>query len=195
MSASMSRPLWMYRAARVTWDAAYGSAGSLALLTLARPEKRKRQPRYLRSRYEVIIRVAKGDGHSADPGTFAAAASQAASSRNASIASAHTAEEIIWVVGVAALERPSAVAVALTVFADALRATGLGILPELVVAAAQVTWTCAAAAPWCEGGRDEPRGPVARPGDQQPEPGPARGAHRREGVLLPRLRTPRWPRS
>ena len=44
-----------------------------------------------------------------------------ASSRNASIVSAHTAEEVICVVSVAAPDRPSAVAVALAVVADALR--------------------------------------------------------------------------
>src|SRR5271165_122266 len=42
------------------------------------------------SRYEVTVRVAKDDGHPPDPATFAAGASQAASSRNASIISAHT---------------------------------------------------------------------------------------------------------
>jgi hypothetical protein len=63
-------------------------------------------------RYQVTIRVAKDDGHPADPATFAVAASQAASSRNASV------------VSVAAPGRPSAVAVALAVVADALRAEG-----------------------------------------------------------------------
>jgi hypothetical protein len=74
------------------------------------------------SRYDVTVRVAKDDGHFPDPATFAAAASTAASSRNASIISAHTAEEVICVIGVAAPGRPSAVAVALAVVADALRA-------------------------------------------------------------------------
>jgi hypothetical protein len=41
---------------------------------------------------------------------------------NARVASAHTAEEIIWVVGVAAPDRPSAAAVALAVVAGALKA-------------------------------------------------------------------------
>ena len=72
------------------------------------------------SRYDVTVRVAKDDGHPPDPATFAAAASQAASSRNASIISAHTAEEIICVVSIAAPDRPSAAAVALAVVADAL---------------------------------------------------------------------------
>ena len=74
------------------------------------------------SRYDVTVRVAKDDGHPPDPAAFAAAASRAASSRNASVISAHTAEEIICVVGVAAPDRPSAVAVALAVVADALKA-------------------------------------------------------------------------
>ena len=74
------------------------------------------------SRYDVTVRVAKDDGHPPDPATFAAAASKAASSRNASVVSAHTAEEIICVVCVAAPDRPAAVAVALAVVADALRA-------------------------------------------------------------------------
>src|SRR5271166_5981700 len=74
------------------------------------------------SRYEVTVRVGKDDGHPADPATFAVAASRAASCRNASVVSAHTAEEVICVVCVAAPDRPSAVAVALAVMADALRA-------------------------------------------------------------------------
>jgi len=73
-------------------------------------------------RYDVTVRVAKDDGHSPDPAAFAAAASQAASRVNASVLSAHTAEEIICVVGVAAPDRPAAVAVALAVVAGALNA-------------------------------------------------------------------------
>jgi hypothetical protein len=74
------------------------------------------------SRYEVTVRVAKDDGHQPDPAAFAVAASQAASCRNASVVSAHTAEQVICVVCVAAPDRPAAVAVALAVVADALRA-------------------------------------------------------------------------
>ena len=74
------------------------------------------------SRYDITVRVGKDDGHQPDPAVFAAAASQAASSRNASVVSAHTAEEIICVVCVAAPGQPAAVAVALAVVADALRA-------------------------------------------------------------------------
>jgi len=73
-------------------------------------------------RYDVTVRVARDDGRPADPAAFAVAASRAASSVNASVLSAHTAEEIICVVGVAAPDRPSAVAVALAVVAGALKA-------------------------------------------------------------------------
>ena len=76
------------------------------------------------SRYDVTVRVAKDDGHQPDPAAFAAAASQAASSRNASVVSAHTAQEIICVVSATAPDRPSAVAAALAVVADALKAEG-----------------------------------------------------------------------
>ena len=75
------------------------------------------------SRYDVTVRVDRDDGHPfPDPAAFAAAASLAASSMNASVVSAHTAGEIICVVGVAAPDRPSAVAVALAVVAAALKA-------------------------------------------------------------------------
>jgi hypothetical protein len=43
------------------------------------------------SRYDVTVRVAKQDGHQSDPAAFAVIASQAASGRNASVVSAHTA--------------------------------------------------------------------------------------------------------
>jgi hypothetical protein len=72
------------------------------------------------SRYDVTVRVAKDDGRQPDPAAFAVAVGKAASSRNASVVSAHTAEEIICVVCVAAPDRPSAIAVALAVVADAL---------------------------------------------------------------------------
>ena len=74
------------------------------------------------SRYDVTIRVAKQDGHQSDPAAFAVIASQAASSRSARVVSMHTAQEIICLVSVAALDRPSAVAVALAVVAGALKA-------------------------------------------------------------------------
>ena len=75
------------------------------------------------SRYDVTVRVARDDGHLLpDPAAFVVAASRAASGMNASVVSAHTAEEIICVVSVAAPGRPSAVVVALAVVAGALKA-------------------------------------------------------------------------
>ena len=59
------------------------------------------------------------------PGNVRGRSYKAASSRNASVVSAHTAEEVICVVCVAAPDRPAAVAVALAVVADALRAEDL----------------------------------------------------------------------
>jgi hypothetical protein len=54
------------------------------------------------------IRVAKEGGRHTDPATFAAAASQAAAGRDASIVSAHTADGIICVVSVPAATGPQA---------------------------------------------------------------------------------------
>ena len=71
--------------------------------------------------HDVTIRVAKEAGHLTDPAAFAAAASRAAACRNASILSAHTAEEIICVVSVPASGARDAVAVALAVVAEALK--------------------------------------------------------------------------
>ena len=72
-------------------------------------------------RHDVTIRVAKEAGHRTDPAAFATAARRAAACRNASILSAHTAEEIIRVVSVPASGAQDAVAVALAVVADALK--------------------------------------------------------------------------
>ena len=74
------------------------------------------------SRYDVTVRVAYDNVHQPDPAAFAVAANRAASSRDASVVSAHMAEEIICVVSVHAPDRPSAVAVALAVAADAVAA-------------------------------------------------------------------------
>ena len=71
-------------------------------------------------RHDITIQVAKQAGRHPDPAAFAA--SQAAAGCDASILSAHTAEEIICVVSVAAATGPHAVAVALAVVGDALRA-------------------------------------------------------------------------
>ena len=73
-------------------------------------------------RHDISIRVAKQAGRHPDPAAFAAAASQAAAGRDASILGAHTVNEIICVVSVAAATGPHAVPVALAVVADALRA-------------------------------------------------------------------------
>ncbi len=56
-------------------------------------------------RYEVTVRVAPDDGHPPDPARFAVTVGKAASSRTASVVSAHTAEEIICIVCVAAPDR------------------------------------------------------------------------------------------
>ena len=52
------------------------------------------------SRYDAALRITNDDDRQPDPAAFAAAASQAASSRNASVISAHTAGEIICVCAV-----------------------------------------------------------------------------------------------
>jgi len=75
-------------------------------------------------RHDITIRVAKQAGRHTNPAAFTAAASQAAAGRDASILSAHTAEEIICVVSVSAATGAHAVAVALAVVADALKAEG-----------------------------------------------------------------------
>ena len=72
-------------------------------------------------RHDITIRVAKEASRHTDPAAFAAAASLAAAGRDASILSAHTAEEIICVVSVPAATAAHPVAVALAVVADALR--------------------------------------------------------------------------
>jgi hypothetical protein len=71
------------------------------------------------SRYDVTVTVATDGGCGPDPSRFAIAAGQAASSRNASVMSAHTWEKIISVVTVEAPDRSSAVAVALAVVSEA----------------------------------------------------------------------------
>jgi hypothetical protein len=72
-------------------------------------------------RYDVTVTVATDGGCGPDPSEFAVAAGQAASSRNASVMSAHTWDKIISVVTVQAPDRSSAVAVALAVVSEALR--------------------------------------------------------------------------
>jgi hypothetical protein len=72
-------------------------------------------------RYDVTVTVATDGGDGPDPGGFTAAAGQAASSRNASVISAHTWDKIISIVTVQAPDWSSAVAVALAVVSEALR--------------------------------------------------------------------------
>ena len=76
------------------------------------------------SRYNITVGVATTDGQQPDPAAFAIAASQAASGKNATVVTAHTAREVICVVSVAAPDRASAVAIALAVVAAAVKAEG-----------------------------------------------------------------------
>jgi hypothetical protein len=73
------------------------------------------------SRHDVTVTVAKDGDYLPNPAEFAAATEQAAWSRNASLISAHTAEEIISVVTVEVTDPPSVVATALAVVSEALR--------------------------------------------------------------------------
>ncbi len=75
------------------------------------------------SRYNITVTVGCAGGHLPDPA--AAAASQAAWSRSASIISAHLADKIISVVTVTAPDRSAAVAVARAVVSDALKRQAL----------------------------------------------------------------------
>ena len=72
------------------------------------------------SRYNVTVTVTRDGGYLPDPAEFAVAAEQAASSRAASVLSAHTARQIISVVTVETADRSAAVAVALAVVSEAL---------------------------------------------------------------------------
>jgi hypothetical protein len=71
--------------------------------------------------YDVTITVDKDSDQLPNPAEFVVAAEQAASTRSASIMSAHTAEKIISIVTVQAVDRPTAVAIALAVVSEALR--------------------------------------------------------------------------
>jgi hypothetical protein len=71
--------------------------------------------------YEVTVTVPRDGGHLPYPEEVARRAAQAASSKAASVMSAHTAEKIISIVTVEAAERSAAVAVALAVVSEALR--------------------------------------------------------------------------
>jgi hypothetical protein len=60
---------------------------------------------------------------------FVPSEQQAASARAASIVSAHTAEQIVSIITVLAADQPAAVAVALAVVSDVLRASGRVVHP------------------------------------------------------------------
>jgi hypothetical protein len=77
-------------------------------------------------RHDITIRVPAEPGSHPNPAAFAITASQAAAARDASILSAHTAEEIICVVTVPAATGLEAAAVALAIVADALKAAPKG---------------------------------------------------------------------
>jgi len=72
-------------------------------------------------RYDVTVTVATDGGSGPDPPGFAAAAGQAASSRNATVMSARMREKINSIVTVQAPDLSSAVAVARAVVSEALR--------------------------------------------------------------------------
>jgi hypothetical protein len=72
-------------------------------------------------RHDITIRVAHEAGCPPDSAAFAVAANLA-TAWEASVVSAHTAEEIICVVSVPAASGPGAAAVAMAVVAEALRA-------------------------------------------------------------------------
>ena len=81
-------------------------------------------------RHGITIRIATEAGQQPNPAVFAVTASRAAAVRNASIVSAHTAEEIICVVTVPGVTRPEAATVALAVVADALTAGNPALSPS-----------------------------------------------------------------
>ena len=82
------------------------------------------------SRYDVTVRAGHDDGHQLNPAALIDTASQAVSSRNATVISTHTADEIICVVTVHAPDRPSAVAVALAVVAEAVKSDARALSPS-----------------------------------------------------------------
>jgi hypothetical protein len=73
------------------------------------------------NRYDVTITMDRDGDCLADPAEFAIAARQAASARAASVASAHTAGQIVSIITVLAADQPAAVAVAVAVVSDALK--------------------------------------------------------------------------
>jgi hypothetical protein len=63
-------------------------------------------------RYDVTVILARGGGSPSRPGRVRRAAGQAASGKNATVASAHTAGKIISVVTAEAIDQSAAVALA-----------------------------------------------------------------------------------
>jgi hypothetical protein len=63
------------------------------------------------NRYDVTVTIARDHGYLPGPPEFARAAEQAALSKNASVVTAHTAEQIISAVTVGVADHPAAVAV------------------------------------------------------------------------------------
>jgi hypothetical protein len=74
--------------------------------------------------YNVVVAVARGSGRLPGPAEFTAAAEQAASSRAASVMTAHTAEKIISLVTVETADKSPAMVVALAVVSETLKAFG-----------------------------------------------------------------------
>ena len=71
--------------------------------------------------YDVTITVDSGGDRPRNPAEFAVAAERAASARAASVVSVHTADQIITIVTVLAVDQPAALAVALAVVSEALK--------------------------------------------------------------------------
>ena len=74
-----------------------------------------------RNRHDITVTVDGDGGHLPSPVEFVMAAEQAASARAASVVTAHTADQIITVVTVEAVDRSAAVVIALVIVSEALR--------------------------------------------------------------------------
>ena len=71
--------------------------------------------------YDITVTVDRDSDHLPNPAEFAVAAEQAASARAATVMSAHTAQKVISIVTVQAVDRPAAVGIALAVVSEALK--------------------------------------------------------------------------
>ena len=92
------------------------------------------------SRYDITVTVERNGGTLPSPADFAVIAERAASSRNASVVSAHTAEQIISVVTVETSDRLAAAAVALAVVSEALGRPAVSPILKRTVLADLVRW-------------------------------------------------------